>query len=141
MSHFVCLFFSRQYTRPSSVRYKRDGVEHKLESTKKDTTHKYSTFHLMLRVHPYRVDDQVKTHEVVEILVVVAHHGAVVAGVVQRVVFLHHSVLILAPVDQRRHLRHLGDYVEDVFVRVFPVVLEYYIGVSMVEKRKENAKS
>lgn len=75
------------------------------------------------RNNPHRVDDKVEPHEVLEALVVVAHHGAVVARVIQGQVLLDLAVLELAPVDQRRHLRHLGDHVQHVFVGVLPVLL------------------
>ena len=78
---------------------------------------------LFARRSPHRVDDKVEPHEVLEALVVVAHHGAVVARVIQGQVLFHLTVLELAPVDQRRHLRHLGDHVQDVFVRVLPILL------------------
>lgn len=84
---------------------------------------------------PYRVDDKIEPHEVLEALVVIAHHGAVVAGVIQRQVLLDYSVLELAPVDERRHLWHLGDHVQDVFVRVLPVLL------LVREKRKSMKKN
>lgn len=69
------------------------------------------------------MDNKVKPHEVLELLAVVAHHRAVVARVVEGQVLLDLSILELAPVDQRRHLGHLGDHVQDVFVRVLPVLL------------------
>lgn len=75
-------------------------------------------------IFSYRVNDQVEPHEVLELLVFVAHHGAVVARVVERKVLLYHTVLELAAVDKSRHLRHLGNYVQDVFVRVLPILLE-----------------
>lgn len=71
------------------------------------------------------MDNKVKTHEVLEFLVVVSHHGTVVARVVEGQVLFHHSVLKLAAVDKCGNFRHLGDYVQDVFVRVLPVLLSF----------------
>lgn len=69
------------------------------------------------------MDHQVETHEVLERLVIVAHHGAVVTGVVEGQVLCHLPVLELAAVDQRRHLGHLGNHVKHILVRVLPVLL------------------
>lgn len=73
----------------------------------------------------HRVDHEVQPHQVLKLLVVVAHHRAVIARVVEGEVLLHHPVLEFAAVDQRRDLGHLGDHVQDVLVRVLPILLRH----------------